>query len=143
MFTRQVGLTLPALFTSFFHIFREKLSLDVTFKGHSASVDQLRWHRTHPDLLATASGDKTARIWDARTQKCVTSVATPGENINIAWAPDGSAFAVGNKEDLVTFFDARTYRKISEEQFQLEVRYKKEVRLCDTTENTWVSSVAD
>lgn len=102
-------------------MFREKLSTDVTFRGHGASVDQLCWHRSHPDLLATASGDKTARVWDARVQKCVTSVDTPGENINITWAPDGSAMAVGNKEDLVTFIDARTFRKIAEEQFQFEV----------------------
>ena len=35
-------------------------------KGHSDSVDQLCWHPSHQDLLATASGDKTIRIWDAR-----------------------------------------------------------------------------
>lgn len=100
---------------------REKLNKDFTFRGHGASVDQLCWHATHPDLLSTASGDKTVRIWDARSQKCVTIVETKGENINITWAPDGGTIAVGNKEDLVTFIDARTHKILAEEQFHFEV----------------------
>ena len=35
-------------------------------KGHSDSVDQLCWHPKNPNLLVTASGDKTIRVWDAR-----------------------------------------------------------------------------
>ena len=38
---------------------------------------------------ATASGDKTVRIWDARTNKSQAVIGTKGENINIAWSPDG------------------------------------------------------
>ncbi len=37
-------------------------------KGHSDSVDQLCWHPSHPELLVTASGDKTIRVWDARSK---------------------------------------------------------------------------
>ena len=58
-------------------------------RGHTDSVDQLRWHPTHPDLLATASGDKSVRVWDSRSAKCVATVPTKGENINIDWSPDG------------------------------------------------------
>lgn len=36
------------------------------FRGHTGSVDQLCWHASHPDLLSTASGDKSVRIWDTR-----------------------------------------------------------------------------
>ncbi|KAL5981327.1 THO complex subunit 3 [Asimina triloba] len=41
---------------------------DVELKGHSDSVDQLYWDPKHPDLIATASGDKTVRLWDARSK---------------------------------------------------------------------------
>ncbi len=77
-------------------------------------MDQLCWHPSHPDLLATASGDKSVRIWDGRQSKCAANIHTKGENINIDWAPDGKTIAVGNKEDLVTFIDAKTH-KVSKE----------------------------
>ncbi len=85
-------------------------SRETTYKGHSDSVDQLCWHPTNPDLLATASPDRSVRIWDARASKCVASVSTRGENINIDWSPDGKTIAVGNKEDLVSFIDAKTHK---------------------------------
>lgn len=44
-----------------------------------------------------------------------------GENINICWSPDGQTIAVGNKDDVVTFIDAKTYRSKAEEQFKFEV----------------------
>jgi WD40 repeat protein len=34
---------------------------DVELKGHTDSVDQLRWDPKNPDLLATASCDKTVQ----------------------------------------------------------------------------------
>ncbi|CAG5120708.1 unnamed protein product [Candidula unifasciata] len=101
---------------------RDRLTKDYTvFRGHGASVDQLCWNPHNPDQLATASGDKTVRIWDARTNKAAATVNTKGENINICWSPDGSTIAVGNKDDLVTFIDAKTHRSRAEEQFKFEV----------------------
>lgn len=44
----------------------ERISKDKTFYGHTGPVDQLTWHAFDPYLLATASGDKSVRIWDCR-----------------------------------------------------------------------------
>jgi len=99
----------------------DRLSKEITYRGHGDSVDQLVWHPTDADMLATASGDKTVRIWDARLSKAVANIATKGENINIAWAPNGKTIAVGNKEDLVTFIDVRSHKIQREEQFKFEV----------------------
>ncbi|ODM93044.1 THO complex subunit 3 [Orchesella cincta] len=104
-----------------FQMDRDKLSKEVTFKGHTDSVDQLCWHAKHPDLLATASGDKTVRIWDARIQKTTEVFTTKGENINITWSPDGNFIAVGNKEDLITFIDIRAGKIRQEVPFKFEV----------------------
>ncbi|CAG4973506.1 THO complex subunit 3 [Colias croceus] len=104
-----------------FNLERSRLVQDFVFRGHTGSVDQLCWHASHPDLLSTASGDKSVRIWDARSHKCAAAISTKGENINIAWSPNGSTIAVGNKEDLVSFIDARTYKVVTEEQFNFEV----------------------
>lgn len=60
------------------------LSLQVkenNYRGHGDSVDQLCWHPSNPDLFVTASGDKTIRIWDVRTTKCIATVNTKGESL--------------------------------------------------------------
>ncbi len=55
---------------------------DHTFRGHGDSVDQLCWHPSNPELLVTASGDKTVRMWDARSSKSVTTINTKGEGLH-------------------------------------------------------------
>ena len=76
-------------------------------KGHTDSVDQLRWDPKQPELLGTASGDRTVRIWDARSGMCVHAIETRGENINIRWSPDGQHIAVGDKEDNISIIETR------------------------------------
>lgn len=50
----------------------------------------------------------------SRVSSCVS-----GENINICWSPDGQTIAVGNKDDVVTFIDAKTHRSKAEEQIEI------------------------
>lgn len=59
------------------------------YRGHGDSVDQLCWHPSNPDLFVTASGDKTIRIWDVRTTKCIATVNTKGGSLPSGgcWAP--------------------------------------------------------
>ena len=54
------------------------LCLENSYKGHGDAVDQLVWHPTNPLLFATASGDKTVRIWDVRTAKAAATINTKG-----------------------------------------------------------------
>lgn len=68
--------------------------------------------------------------------KSTHTVTTRGENINIRWSPNGNTIAVGNKEDLLTFVDTKTFKIINEEQFKYEVslfkHYKNSVILYHT-----------
>lgn len=41
---------------------------DLELKGHTDSVDQLCWDPKHSDQVATASGDKSVRLWDTRSK---------------------------------------------------------------------------
>ena len=50
-----------------------------------------------------------------------TAYLISGENINICWSPDGKTIAVGNKEDLVMFFDVKSHKSKLEQQFKFEV----------------------
>ncbi|ORX75402.1 WD40 repeat-like protein [Anaeromyces robustus] len=93
----------------------------IELKGHTGSVDQLCWDPTHSEYLATASADKTVRIWDSRAGKCIHVIPTSGENINICWSPDGKQIAVGNKEDLISFIDTRTHKVVNTKQNDIEV----------------------
>lgn len=104
-----------------FSLDRDRVTREKTYHGHSGTVDQLTWHSSNPDLVATASGDKTVRIWDTRSQKSVSTINTKGENINITWSSDGSTIAVGNKEDLITFIDTKTNKIRVEEKFNFEI----------------------
>jgi len=97
------------------------LPLESELKGHTDSVDQLAWHPSHADVLGTASGDKTVRVWDARAGKCSYVVETSGQNINIAWSPDGQYIVTGNKKDVVSVIDTRKYKVISEKKFDAMV----------------------
>jgi THO complex subunit 3 len=100
---------------------RDRLSKEKTFYGHTGTVDQLKFSHNNPDLLASASGDKTVRIWDCKSYKNVSTINTKGENINISWSRDGNTIAVGNKEDLITFIDTRTNKIRAEEKFNFEI----------------------
>ncbi len=94
---------------------------DTELKGHTDTVDQLRWDPTHPEVLGTISADKTVRIWDARTAKCAHAIETRGENINMRWRPDGQHIAVGDKEDHISFIEMRKMKTIKTHKFAFEV----------------------
>uniref|UniRef100_A0A5K3EZ31 WD_REPEATS_REGION domain-containing protein n=1 Tax=Mesocestoides corti TaxID=53468 RepID=A0A5K3EZ31_MESCO len=98
-----------------------RLSKTQTFRGHTESVDQLAWHPTSSDTLASVGADGTVRLWDCRSKR-TTTVQLKGENINVAWSPDGHTIAVGNKNDLITWVDVRSDLKtIQSEQFAFEI----------------------
>ncbi|VDO67618.1 unnamed protein product [Heligmosomoides polygyrus] len=81
-------------------------------QGHDDSVDQVAFHRTNPNLLASASTDKSIIIWDIRQQKTHTRI--PGAfsfvaaNLYVTWSPCGRYLTYGDKEDRLHVIDGRT-----------------------------------
>lgn len=97
------------------------LTRDRTYREHGEEIYQLAWHPSIAHQVATASADRLVKIFDTRTDRSSTTIETKGENINLAWSPDGSTLAVGNKDDLITFVDVKSSKIIREEQFRYEV----------------------
>jgi THO complex subunit 3 len=94
--------------------------------GHSDQVDQVAWHWTNPDLLASASGDKSIRVWDLRQKKTQASLSTKcsfmfasaafymnliaAQNINVVWSPCGNYIVYGDKDDKLHLVDVRVVK---------------------------------
>eukprot|EP01111_Echinosteliopsis_oligospora_P018896 TRINITY_DN8901_c0_g1_i1.p1 TRINITY_DN8901_c0_g1~~TRINITY_DN8901_c0_g1_i1.p1 ORF type:complete len:356 (+),score=91.44 TRINITY_DN8901_c0_g1_i1:129-1070(+) len=99
----------------------DSVTKEIELKGHTDSVDYICWNPTNPNLLCSASADKTIRIWDCRVGKCLNIIPTPGQNLNIAWSPEGKYIAVGDKGDCVSLVDASKYVIVKNQQFKYEV----------------------
>ncbi|MFH4974420.1 hypothetical protein AB6A40_001129 [Gnathostoma spinigerum] len=88
--------------------------------GHNDQVDQVAFHRTNPNLVASASCDHTIRIWDIRQTRTHTKLPTKAQNLNVAWSPCGSYLLYGDKEDTISIVDGRSLKTVRVESFKEE-----------------------
>ena len=64
-------------------------------KGHESTVKGLSWH-PKGKMLASASRDRTAKIWDTTTGKCVRTMRGHKDWLNsVCFAPDGQRVVTG------------------------------------------------
>jgi WD40 repeat protein len=61
--------------------------------------------------LATASGDKTVKLWDAATWRELATLVHPAESV-VAFSPDGKKMATGCLDGVVRLWDANTGREL-------------------------------
>lgn len=79
-----------------------------TLEGHSNSVDLIAWSQ-NGSRLASASYDKTVRIWDPATGQCASILKGHSNSINsIAWSQDGSRTASASSDNTVRIWDVVT-----------------------------------
>ena len=83
-------------------------------------MDFLAWHPTKHDTLLTYSNDKTVRLWNTKQRAILQSYTVKGEAVSLCWATDGRSFALGDKEDTVTFIETEKGQKF-ERTFPYEV----------------------
>lgn len=77
--------------------------------GHGEAILSAQFNPETSTLLATGSGDKTARIWDTETgtPKHTLSGHT-GWVLCVAWSPDGKRLATGSMDKTVRLWNPKT-----------------------------------
>ncbi|CAN8099739.1 unnamed protein product [Discula destructiva] len=77
--------------------------------GHGEAILAAQFSPASSSLLATGSGDKTARIWDTDTgTPRHTLKGHTGWVLGVAWAPDGSRLATCSMDGSVRLWDPAT-----------------------------------
>lgn len=92
------------------------------FQGHQEAVEQVRFNAQNDNEFVTVSCDKTVKFWDVRLKKCVDSIQTVGENVSVAWSPNGKTVCVGARDDTLTFIDCTMKKTVKNQQTGADVQ---------------------
>ncbi|GAA6028433.1 hypothetical protein JCM8097_007027 [Rhodosporidiobolus ruineniae] len=93
-----------------------------SFKAHDNAIFDLRWSQDD-ELLATAGGDQTVRLWDVRTQACVGILAGHTCTVkNVSWDPSNPhMLSTASRDGTIRVWDRRVQAKYSDEHGELGV----------------------
>jgi WD40 repeat protein len=83
-----------------------------TLTWHSDSVYGVAWS-ADGKTLASASRDKTIKLWDATTSKLLKTLTGHSDGIiGVAWNPDGKTLASASNDKTIKLWDATTGKQI-------------------------------
>ena len=64
-------------------------------------------------MIASGSGDKTVRLWDAATGKELKTLSGHTAEVSaLAYSPDGKVIASGSRDKTVRLWDAATGKEL-------------------------------
>ena len=98
-----------------------KFACERTLKAHKKPVEQVAFSPVDPNIMVSAGEDSQLYFWDTRKSKPFQVIETDGNNINVAWSPDGSHIAIGNKDDEVMIVSNKYRSVLSSLKYNHEV----------------------
>ena len=92
------------------------ITATATFKGHTATVEDVDWHAKDPNLFGSVSDDRSIRLWDIRDpstgQKHIVENAHNADIYGIAFNPKlEMTFATASADKTVAIWDMRNLQK--------------------------------
>jgi len=77
--------------------------------SHADGVLSVSWNRTHRQILASGSADKTVKVWDVTTQVCSHTFTHHTNKVqSVQWHPnEGTVLATGSFDRSVIVLDGR------------------------------------
>ncbi|KAJ1758877.1 WD repeat-containing protein 33, partial [Coemansia sp. RSA 1591] len=80
--------------------------------GHNWDVRTVDWH-PHLGMIASGSRDKTIRVWDPRSTKCLATIKNHGDMVTqVQWNQNGRWLLSSGRDCCIKLFDVR---KLNEE----------------------------
>ena len=79
-------------------------SLLYKLQGHESYINRISWS-PNGQLLASASNDKTARLWGINNGELLLCINNYDDPVGITWSPDGKTIALGLKGGNILFHD--------------------------------------
>ncbi|GFH32997.1 hypothetical protein HaLaN_32306 [Haematococcus lacustris] len=82
-----------------------------TLKGHSNAVATVKFSPGAGTLLASASADKTARIWETETGRELLVLQGHTQGLSdVSWSPDGAYLATASDDNTLKLWHAESGR---------------------------------
>ena len=79
-----------------------------TLEGHGGSVNSVAWSHDAA-RLASASADKTVKIWDPATGQCVSTLEGHSDSVSsVAWSHNATRLASASDDKTIKIWDPAT-----------------------------------
>ncbi|CCG80887.1 Uncharacterized WD repeat-containing protein C18B5.10c [Taphrina deformans PYCC 5710] len=85
-------------------------------KGHNGAIEQVSWDPTHSDRIASASADRSIKVWEYRMIKQLFTVELSSAVLHVQYSPDGKFLAVGTKDETISIISVTDQKVVREWQ---------------------------
>jgi len=83
-------------------------SPEISITGHKKKVGLIKFHPAANNVIASASYDRTIKVWNIENAACIGTMGDSKDNIySMDWNKDGSLLASTSKDKVLRIYDPR------------------------------------